>query len=165
MRGREKGLTLVEIVIAMTIGAMVIALMVPATQLMMRLAPRIDNELAVVHDLDIVRRWLIRDGQAFRHYEMRDSPEYVRFQWYDYIGELPVKYTVTYSYDAENTSLIREERRNGVVKSTLRIARNILTEEDVKFEVRDGIVSVHITATAGNVSRSAKMLVAQRREY
>ena len=163
MRGREKGLTLVEIVIVMTIGAMVVALMVPAIQLIVRLGPRLDNELAVVNDLDIARRWLIRDGQAFRSFTVLSSPGYGRFEWTDYTGELPVKYTVTYSYDAENTSLTREERRNGVVKSTLRIARNILTEGDVKFEVRDGIVSVNITSTVGNVSRSANVIVASRR--
>jgi hypothetical protein len=63
----------------MTIGARVVAMLIPAAQLMMRLAPRLDNELTVVHDLDIARRFLIRDGQAFQHYEMRDSPEYVWF--------------------------------------------------------------------------------------
>ncbi|HAZ31945.1 MAG TPA: hypothetical protein DCY61_04540 [Dehalococcoidia bacterium] len=162
MRGREKGLTLVEIVIAMTVGAMVVALMVPATQLMMRLAPRMDNELTVMHDLDITRRWLIRDGQAFRSFTVLSSPGYGRFEWTDYTGKVPVKYMVTYSYDAENTSLTREERRNGVVKSTLRIARNILTEGDVKFEVLDGIGSVNITSTAGNVSRSTNIIVARR---
>jgi hypothetical protein len=62
---------------------------------MMRLAPRLDNELAVVHDLDIARRFLIRDGQAFQHYEMRDSPEYVWFQWCDYAGDLPVRNVVS----------------------------------------------------------------------
>ena len=162
MRGREKGLTLVEIVIAMTVGAMVVALMVPATQLMMRLAPRMDNEMTVMHDLDIARRWLIRDGQAFRSFTVLSSPGYGRFEWTDYTGKVPVRYMVTYSYDAENTSLTREERRNGVVKSTLRIARNILTEGDVKFEILDGIVSVNITSTAGNVSRSTNIIVARR---
>lgn len=163
MRRCEKGLSLVEILIAMTIGAMVVALMVPATQLIMRLGPRLDNELAVLHDLDITRRWLIRDGQAFHSFTVLASPGYGRFEWTDYTGELPVKYTVTYSYDAENTSLTRKERRNGVAKSTLRIARNILTEGDVRFEIRDGIVSVNITSTAGNVSRSANIIVARRR--
>jgi hypothetical protein len=69
---------------------------------MMRLAPRLDNELTVVHDLDIARRFLIRDGQAFQHYEMRDSPEYVWFQWCDYTGDLPVRkegeLTVNWAY-------------------------------------------------------------------
>jgi type II secretory pathway component PulJ len=162
MRGREKGLTLIEIVIAMTIGTMVVAMLIPATQLMMRLGPRLNNELMVAHDLDIARRWLIRDGQAFRHYEMRDSPEYVWFQWYDYTGDSPVRYVITYRYDAGNTSLVREERRDGVVKSTLRVARHILTEEDVRFVVMDDVVRVEITSTAGNVSRSANIIVARR---
>ena len=163
MRGRERGLTLIEIVIAMTIGAMVVAIMVPATQVMMQLAPRMNNELAVMHDLDFTRRWIIRDGQAFQSFTALPSPGYGRFEWNDYTGDLPVKYEVTYRFDADNTSLIREERRDGVVKSTLRIARNILTEEDVKFEVRDGIVSVEITSSAGKISRSAHIIVAQRR--
>jgi prepilin-type N-terminal cleavage/methylation domain-containing protein len=162
MRGQERGLTLIEIVIAMTIGAMLVAILIPVTQLMMQLAPRMDNELAVMHDLDIARRWLIRDGQAFQRYEMRDSPEYVWFQWYDYTGDSPVRYVITYRYDAGNTSLIREERRDGVVKSTLRVARHILTEGDVRFEVRDRIVRAEITATAGKISRSANIIVARR---
>jgi len=163
MRGREKGLTLIEIVIAMTIGAMVVAIMVPATQMMMRLAPRTNNELAVMHDLDLARRWLIRDGQAFRSFTALPSPEFGRFEWNDYSGALPVRFDVTYFFDAGNTSLIREERRDGVVKSTLRVARNVLTEKDVKLKVSEGIVRVEITSTAGHISRTADIIVAQRR--
>lgn len=163
MRGREKGLTLIEIVIAMTIGAVLVAILVPATQLMMRMAPRVDNELTVMHDLDIARRFIIRDGQAFQRYEMRDSPEYVWFQWYDYTGDLPVRFEITYRYDAGDTSLIREERRDGVVTSTFRVARHILTEGDVMFAIRDGIVGLEITSTAGNISRTANIIVARRR--
>jgi hypothetical protein len=102
--GGQKGQTLIEIVV--TLGAMLVAILIPVTQLMMQLAPRMDNELAVMHDLDIARRWLIRDGQAFQRYEMRDSPEYVWFQWYDYTGDSPVRYEITYRYDAVNTSSI-----------------------------------------------------------
>jgi type II secretory pathway pseudopilin PulG len=163
MRRREKGLTLIEIVIAMTIGTMVVAMLIPATQLMMRLGPRVDNELAVAHDLDIARRWLIRDGQAFRSFTVLSSPGYGRFEWTDYTGDSPVRYEIIYRYDAGNTSLIREERRDGVVKSTLRVARHILTEEDVRFVVMDDVVRVEITSTAGNVSRSANIIVARRR--
>ncbi|MBT9163135.1 MAG: hypothetical protein DDT24_00038 [Chloroflexi bacterium] len=162
MRGHEKGLTLIEIVIAMTIGAMVVAIMVPATQMMMRLGPRMDNELAVMHDLDFARRWITRDGQAFQSFAPLPSPGYGRFVWTDYIGDSPVKFEVTYLFDVGNTSLIREERRDGVVKSTLRIARNIQTEKDVKFEVPDGVVRVKITSTAGNVSRRVDIIVARR---
>ncbi len=116
-----------------------------------------------MHDLDLARRWLIRDGQAFRSFTPLPSPGYGRFEWNDYTGDSPVKFEVTWFYDADNTSLMRREERDGVVKSTLRVARNVLTEGNVKFEVRDGIVNVEIISTAGKISRSANIIVAQRR--
>ncbi|MBT9161115.1 MAG: PulJ/GspJ family protein [Dehalococcoidia bacterium] len=162
MRGREKGLTLIEIMIAMTVGAMVIGLLVPATQMMMRLAPRLNNELVVAHDLAIAGRWLVRDTQASRSFTLMPGPGYGWFEWTDYSGSLPVAYKVTYYYDAGNTSLIREERRDGVIKSALPVARNILSWADVRFEAANGTITVKITSTAGVTSRSASIIAARR---
>ncbi|MCL0058674.1 type II secretion system GspH family protein [Dehalococcoidia bacterium] len=160
MRGRENGLTLVEILIALTIGVMFMAMLVPAIQLMMRLAPRQANELAVEHDLDLARRWLIRDGQVSRSFTTLPRPGYGWFEWSDHTGRSPVKYQVTYYHD--DASLIREERRDGTVESTFIVARNILTWDDVEFEAGAGVIIVEITSTAGKVSRSAEIIIARR---
>ncbi len=169
MKG-EKGFTALEIVIGLVITAMMGTVVAMAIPTVMTWAPRQANKLGVEEDLSFARYWLTRDANAAETFVPLASPGYGYLQWRDFRSESTVTYKVTYSYDSASASLIREERQNDVVQSSLPVARKILNQSDAQFLWSPSTrkLTVALTATivdapgVGTNSRSASVVTTLR---
>ncbi len=169
MKG-EKGFTVVEVIIGLVITGILATAVAAAIPTAMQWLPRQSNKLGVEGDLSFARYWLTRDANAAETFVPLASPGYGYLQWRDFSAESMVTYKVTYSYDAASASLVREERQNDVVQSSLPVARKILSQNDAWFTWSPGTgkLSVALTATiedapgVGTYSRSATIVTALR---
>jgi len=146
---REKGFTLLEIVIGLAIVGVLGTVIAAAIPMVMQWAPKQAIKLGVEEDLSFFRYWLTRDANAADSYTSLAAPEYGRLLWNDYNGESTVSYNVTYSYDSASDSVIRAEQQDGVTQTSLPVARKILDQDDAEFTWSAGTsqLSVNITAT------------------
>ncbi len=132
MKG-EKGFTLLEIVIGLVITGVLATAVATAIPMMIQWSPRQANKLSVEQDLAFARYWLNRDANAAENFTPLSSPQYGYLEWRDFRAEAMVTYKVTYSYDSGTHSLIREERQDNVIQTSLPVARRILAQSDVQF--------------------------------
>ena len=151
MRG-EKGLTLVEVILSMVIGAMVVTVLAAAMPATLRIAPQVACKLDVEHDLEMSREWLARDAHSAESFTPLSSPAYGGFEWLDYTSGPVARYAVTYYYDPGEGSLMRLVEKDGLVESTGAVARNIPKEEDVKFTWSPEERTLVVNITAGKKS-------------
>ncbi|MBI2830153.1 MAG: prepilin-type N-terminal cleavage/methylation domain-containing protein [Chloroflexi bacterium] len=166
----QKGFTILEIIIGLAVTAMLATTVAAAIPTVMKWAPRQGNKLGVEEDLTFARYWLTRDTNAAESYTSLTAPQYGYLQWRDFRAESMVTYKVTYSYDAASASLIREERQNDVVQTSLPIARKILQQSDVQFTWSPSAVRLIIALTAtindspgvGSHSRTATVVTTLR---
>ena len=169
MKG-EKGFIALEIVIGLVITVMLGTAVAAAIPMVMQWAPQQSNKLGVEEDISFARYWLTRDANAAETFIPLSAPQYGSLQWRDFNAESMVTYKVTYSYDAASASLIREERQNDVVQSSLPVARKILSQNDTQFtwSPASGKLTVALTATVvdapgvGTHSRSATIVTTLR---
>ncbi|MBI2860811.1 MAG: hypothetical protein HYX91_04810 [Chloroflexi bacterium] len=170
MRKRQKGFTLLQTVIGLAISGVLGTAIAAAIPMFMQLSPQQANKLGVEADLSFARYWINRDANAAESYTALTAPQYGRFTWRDFTGESTVSYNVTYSYDASSDSVIREERQDGVLQSSLPIARKILSQNDATFTWSPSTrrLTVALTATiedapgVGDHSRGATIVAALR---
>ena len=130
---RQKGFTLIEAVIALAIVGFFIAVLASTIGFTMRQTPKEAGKLGVENELALARYWITRDADSAESYTPLTEPFYGSFEWQDFSGESAVTYVVTYYYDPDIQALMREEKRDGVVQSTFKVAENILQYGDVTF--------------------------------
>jgi len=166
----EKGFALLEIIVGLALTTVLATAVATAIPMVMQWSPQQANKLGVEEDLTFARYWLTRDTNAAESFVALSAPDYGYLEWYDYSGESMVTYKVTYSYDSATTSLIREERQNDVIQSSLPIARRILNQSDAQFtwSPSTGKLTVALTSTiedapgVGTHSRSATIVTTLR---
>ncbi len=169
-RKDEKGFTVLEIVIGLAITALLATTIAAAVPIVMKWAPRQANKLSVEEDLTFARYWLTRDANAAESYTPLSAPQYGYFQWRDFISQSMITYKVTYSYDSVSATIIREEKQNDVIQSSLPVARRILNQGDAQFSWSPGTKKLTIALTAaivdapgvGTHSRSATVVATLR---
>ncbi len=169
MKG-EKGFTVLEVVIALVITGILGTAIAAAIPMVMTWAPQQGNKLGVEEDLSFARYWLTRDANAAETFIPLSTPQYGLLYWRDFSAGSMVSYNVTYSYNSTTSSLIREERQNGVVISSLPVARKIITQNDTQFtwspSTRKLTVSVNATIEdapgVGTHSRNATIVTTLR---
>ncbi|MDP2919575.1 MAG: prepilin-type N-terminal cleavage/methylation domain-containing protein [Dehalococcoidia bacterium] len=129
----RQGFTLLEIVIGLAITGMLMTVAAAAVPAMMQWSPRQANKLSVEQDLAFARYWLTRDANAAESFTPLAAPQYGYLEWRDFRAEAMITRKVTYSYDSATDSLIREERQDNVIQTSLPVARRILGQSDVQF--------------------------------
>ena len=131
---RQRGFTLIEIVIGISITALMIPCLAVALQFMHKVPPEESAVLTVSHGVDYAAEWVSKDtNQANQCNVIGFGGDYCEFRWKD---EYDKQHIVIYSYD--NHQLLRKESIDGGPESILLIASGISDFTDVAFSKLGG---------------------------
>lgn len=134
----QKGITLVETIVAAGIAAMLIGVLGSSIYVFTRTTEQGNNELRALHDVQNAGYWLARDGKTAEATDLVDGAGPVgsmTLNWTDG-GQA---YTVTYSLSG--TGLERDY--NG---DTITVAHYV---SSVEFSISQGIITASLTSSPG----------------
>ena len=152
----ESGATLVELVLAVSISAVVMTMLGTAVFQFYSISNWGQARLAVLKDLQTAGLWLGRDAQEAAAFVPGAGTVYGTFRWSD------SSFEYRYSYSAPDQALVREAIASSIVQSTLLVARHIASQGDVTFSPSGKRVEVTLTATSGSVTASNTLTLTMR---
>ena len=131
---RQEGLSLVELVVALAMAALILP-MLGVLIYMLQFAPdRTRSDLVAQQDLRAVGQWIATDGNRATSFVTSSDPDiYGTFSWTEYGDAATTSVEVVYSYDSEETALTRTENKDGELFEHNDVARNIAVVGDVTF--------------------------------
>ncbi len=154
--GGETGASLVELLVAVAISAVVLGMLASAVYQFYSISSYGQGRMAVLHDLQNAGLWLGRDANEAADFVPGGGNVYGTFHWSDSSVQF------RYSYDAADNALLREHLIGGVVQSTVSVARHIAVLGDVVFTETGQRVSVDITATSAGVAATHTIVLTMR---
>ncbi len=159
----ERGFTFIELVVAMVLSSIIVSVMGSALYHFLTMPARQADHITAVNELRFALDIIQNDGVQAQSFTISEAPDYGCFTWEIFdpdLGDL-MTYTVSYSYDAGNGRLIREETKDGTIKS---IASYIAAPGDVAFVLNEegNAVMVTITVTVDNGSGSSAVKTGTR---
>jgi len=152
----EKGTTVVELLVAMAISVIVFGVITTALVQFMLVTRWGNSQLQISNDLQIASIWLGRDALESSSFTPGAGSEYGTLNWPD------SSYQFLYSYDPVEGTLVRQFIEDGVVQTTLSVARHITNQTDVVFSVSGKLLTVSITSTSGDETKYANLQFAMR---
>ncbi len=149
----ERGFTFIELIIAMVLTGMIVSVMGSALFHFLSMPARQADHITAVNELRFALDIIQNDGVQAQSFASSEAPDYGIFTWeiFDPDLDTTVTYTVSYNYDNDGGRLIREETKDGTIRS---IASDIAAAEDVVFVTNEegNAVMVTITVTVDNGS-------------
>jgi len=145
----DRGMTLTEMLVSAFLMSLLIGVLGTAFYQFFTATRWGNDALTALHDLENAEVWLSRDAREARSFTPGASPVYGTFD----CGDSTVQYR--YSYDPSRTALVREKMVNGVVESTLVVARHIAQQGDVAFSVARSLVTITLKSTKININMRA----------
>lgn len=146
MRDDKRGLTLVEIILALFIAAVLVGALVPTIYQTWQATIEGNARLLMADDLRTLNNWLTRDTQMA--YPGCSSGG---------VGTLNLclsdGYTSTYT--VHGSELQRILSQQGASPMTLTVARQVASPADVHFGLGDGLLTATITFTVGSAREVA----------
>ena len=155
-RQDERGATLVEMLVAISISVMVFSVLSTALVQFVLTTRWGNNQLQVSNDIQVASLWLGRDALEAASFTPDAEPVYGTLDWAD--GSQQFRY----SYDSTDGALIREHIVTGVVQTKTTVARHILNQSDVIFSIKEQLLTVEIISTSGDEVETAKLDLALR---
>ena len=157
----QKGSSLAEMLVVIAISTMVIGIITTSLVQFLLVTNWGNDQLLVTSDLQVAGLWLGRDIPESSSFtpDTIDPNQYGTFSWLDENGVL---HEYTYSYDPSSGDLIREYLQDGSTQTILGAARNIAEAGDVNFSPSGDLVTVEITSTSGDVSKTIELNLAMR---
>jgi len=152
----EHGFTIPEMLITAVLVGGAAALIATAIYQIFIVAQDGNARLTVLGDVQNASIWVGRDSSEAASWAAGSGTVYGTLT----TGDPTVEYR--YSYDAANTSLIREHLVSGSPVSTLSIARRIANQGDVSFSLSGSLLTFSITGTSGSTSESATLKLGMR---
>ena len=134
----QRGITLVETIVAAVIAAMLVSVLGSAIFLFTRAAEEGNNELRDIHDMQNAGYWLTRDGKMAQYTDLSDGAPPVQSMTLSWTDDGQA-HTVTYSLSS--TDLRRNH--NG---TTITVARYV---SSVGFSISQGIITGTMTSSPG----------------
>jgi competence protein ComGC len=153
---KENGATLVELLVAMSISVLVFGVITTALVQFMLVTRWGNSQLQISNDFQVASLWLGRDALESSSFTVGTGTEYGTLNWAD------SSHQFTYSYDLAENSLIREHLEDGVVQSTLTVARHIAVQSDVVFNLSGKLITVSIASTSGEEAETVNIQFALR---
>lgn len=156
--GSEDGVGIAEMLVAMFLASLVAGLIGTAVYQFFIIGTDGRNRFEAMGDLENASLWLGRDVSESESFTPGSGSEYGTLT----TADPTIQYR--YSYDAGNTSLVREHIVSSVVQSTLRVARHISDQGDVVFSISGSLLTISITATSddGAYSKNTSLKLAMR---
>ena len=152
----EKGATLVEMLVAMSISVLVFGVITTALVQFMLVSRWGNSQLQISNDFQVASLWLGRDALEASSFSAGSGTVYGTLNWADSSNQYQ------YSYDPVDAKLIREHFVSGVLQSTNTVARHISTQNDVIFSISGKLLTVAITSTSGNEAETINVQLALR---
>jgi Tfp pilus assembly protein FimT len=152
----ERGTTLVELLVAMSISVLVIGII--STSLVQFFLVTIwgNDQLRITNDLQVASLWLGRDALESANFTPGTGAVYGTLNWDDSTNQY------RYSYNSGDGTLVREHFEDSILLSTLQVARHITNQGDVVFSTSGQLLTVSITSTSGDESESVNLSLAMR---
>jgi competence protein ComGC len=152
----ERGTTLVELLVAMSISVLVFGIISTALVQFFLVTRWGNNQLIITNDLQVASLWLGRDALESANFVPGAGAVYGTLNWADSTHQY------RYSYDVSDGALVREHFENSILQSTLQVARHIANQGDVAFSTSGELLTVSITSTSGNESEAVSLKLALR---
>ena len=154
----ESGVSLVELIVALTISSIVLAVITTAIVQFYELTRWGNARLLLDNDFQTANLWLGRDAAEANTFSPGTGLEYGTFNWAD--GSNAYRY----SYDPAQGALVREHLQGGSTVSTLRVARHVADQADISFSVSGQLVSVSLTLSEVDVTETRTLTFTMRAE-
>jgi len=152
----ERGTTMVELLVAMSISVLVFGIISTAMVQFFLVTRWGNDQLIITNDLQVASLWLGRDALESANFVPGAGAVYGTLNWADSTNQY------RYSYDASDGSLVREHFENSILQSTLQVARHITNQGDVVFSTSSQLLTVSITSTSGDESETVDLSLAMR---
>jgi prepilin-type N-terminal cleavage/methylation domain-containing protein len=133
----EKGMTLIELLVATAIMAMIIGVIGLAIYQFLSVTERSNSDLSALHGVENAARWISRDGQMAEATDLVPGAPHVdsvRLNWTDGYGALHSS-----AYSLSGTEL--ERNYDGTV---ITVARHISA---IEFSINGDLLTVHIESS------------------
>ena len=157
MKLGEKGYTYIELIVGITIAALVVAAASMAIFQVLKNSQNNSNHMTAVRQVQNASYWISRDAQMAQIVTTDNltSPDFLVLSWTDGNSgdECQVVYTLEDMPESGFKTMMRNQSVNGSDNSTMMIAQHIDSDsEKTKCEFTSGTFSLTITATVGNGS-------------
>ena len=149
---RQKGLSLIELVVAMAMSALVIAPMIVILDQFFGIPIRASSTNNLINDVQQAAFQIADDARSADSFVSGSSPVYGTFSWVDRTGLPIATHSVRYLHSSGDNSLLREETINAGSPTTEVIARTIKNESDITIQQSGDLIQASITATTGSSS-------------
>ncbi len=153
----ERGTTLVEMLVAMSISVLVFGIISTALVQFFLVTRWGNDQLIITNDLQVASLWLGRDALESASFTSGPAdPYYGTLNWADLSQQF------IYSFDSGNNALVREHYLDGIPQSTIQLARHIANQGDVVFSTSGQLLTVSITSTSGDETETVNLSLAMR---
>ena len=152
----EQGTTLVEVLVTMSISVLVFSILSTALVQFMLVTRWGNDQLRITNDIQVASLWLGRDALEASGFTPGVSPVYGTLNWADSTHEY------RYSYSLADGGLVREHFENSILQSTLMVSRYIASQGDVVFNTSGQLLTVSITSTSGDETKTVNLSLAMR---
>jgi len=154
--GGESGMTLVELVMAMGIGALVIGLVAASLSQFLGVTSRGHEKLAVAHDYRDAFNWLNHDAQMAVASLATAAPNNVTLDWVD----APTGDSHQVRYQQSGSELVRTQTVNGVTSSRP-VARDV-GPTGLTASKSGNVLTVTLTSGQGAAAQTRTEIVLMR---
>jgi hypothetical protein len=156
----ERGASLVEMLVAMSISVIVFGIITTALVQFMLVTRWGNSQLQISNDIQVASLWLGRDALEASSFTPGTGLDnvYGTLNW-DWDGSL---HQFRYSYIELENTLVREHLEDGIIQSTISVARNIAIKDDISFSSSGSLLTVSITSTSGDEIISTEIDFAMR---
>ena len=156
MRRNEKGFTIVELVIAVSISVLVTGAAAMSTFQVLKVTQRNNDQMTVVRQVQNAGYWISRDAEMAQSAQTDNltPPDFLVFNWTSWdLDNQPIYHSVTYYFAEQNDGIGQLNRRHwssgGANENTLIANRiyydlgNPQTTSNVSYQ--NGELIVHLT--------------------
>ena len=140
----QRGFTFVELLVGMFIMSIVMGMLSSTLYYMLILPTWQGDHLTALNELRFALDTIQLDGVQAQSFTVGEAPDYGYFTWNyfdDDTGDVTA-YTKSYSYDADEGRLLREDSKEGTVRA---IASHIASSDDVTFVPSEDGKAVNVT--------------------
>ncbi|MBM3943988.1 MAG: prepilin-type N-terminal cleavage/methylation domain-containing protein [SAR202 cluster bacterium] len=142
----SRGLSLIEMVAALAITAMIVAPLATILNQFVFVPARWNAQLEAANNSRSAAFALAADARQAESFISGLEPDYGTFTWTDRNGPVTSTYSVLYYWDETSQTLMRQETADGLTVERP-IAEGILTYDDIVLEFSDGALLAHVTST------------------
>lgn len=144
----QQGLTLLEMIISVTTLSLIMGALTASISLAVKVPVERSSRVSVDQSLQSGQQWLVRDAGSAENFTAQANPRYGILTWTDRLGLQFIRIAVTYSYNPTEQTVVREQRKDGVLDTSFVVLKNIKSYEDVVFTWDPAERTMQVSATS-----------------